>query len=195
MSKFQNIHIRLMVADVDNLHIHVFPAWLPRRKLKPYRMLWWVASTASHILVLALVLASTTTFSYSYLHIDHASHVKPVVFLSLITAILAIFEVGIIHCCLVFHRIAGFGYLCSFPDLYGKKPVRSSPRAHSVLWLDHLLAGKVAFLLLQDDPYWPGPAPPLLRTQMSFLLLLLPRKVLLSMKTWPSNSYLSNIQN
>lgn len=67
------------------------------RKLKPYRMLWWVASTGLHILILSLVLASETTFSSSYLHVDHASHLKPVVFLSLILAILAIFEVLVIY--------------------------------------------------------------------------------------------------
>ena len=56
-------------------------------------MLWWVASTGFHIVLLAIGLASTTTISSSYLHIDHASHLKPVVFLSLILAILTIFEV------------------------------------------------------------------------------------------------------
>jgi len=68
------------------------------RKLKPYRMLWWVASTGLHILVLALVLASTT--SISYLHIGHANLAnlaKPVVFLSLILAILVIFEVLVLY--------------------------------------------------------------------------------------------------
>jgi len=68
------------------------------RKLKPYRMLWWVASTGLHILVLALVLASTT--SLSYLHIGHANLAnlaKPVVFLSLILAILVIFEVLVLY--------------------------------------------------------------------------------------------------
>ena len=56
-------------------------------------MLWWVASTGFHIVLLGIGLASTTTISSSYLHIDHASHLKPVVFLSLILAILTIFEV------------------------------------------------------------------------------------------------------
>ena len=56
-------------------------------------MLWWIASTGFHIVLLGIGLASTTTISSSYLHIDHASHLKPVVFLSLILAILTIFEV------------------------------------------------------------------------------------------------------
>ena len=56
-------------------------------------MLWWVASTGFHIVLLGIGLASTTTISSSSLHIDHASHLKPVVFLSLILAILTIFEV------------------------------------------------------------------------------------------------------
>ena len=61
-------------------------------------MLWWVASTGFHIVLLAIGLASTTTISSSYLHIDHASHLKPVVFLSLILAILTIFEVNSLAC-------------------------------------------------------------------------------------------------
>ena len=73
-----------------------------RRKLKPYRMLWWVASTGFHILLLSFGLASTTTISSSYLHIDQASHVKPVVFLSLILAILIIFEVTSHHISLIY---------------------------------------------------------------------------------------------
>ena len=61
-------------------------------------MLWWVASTGFHIVLLGIGLASTTTISSSYLHIDHASHLKPVVFLSLILAILTIFEVYSLAC-------------------------------------------------------------------------------------------------
>ena len=62
-------------------------------------MLWWVASTGFHIVLLTIGLASTTTISSSYLHIDHASHLKPVVFLSLILAILTIFEVYTVTSC------------------------------------------------------------------------------------------------
>ena len=64
------------------------------RKLKPYRMLWWVAATAVHIILILGILASYTTFSTSYLHIDDAKLVKPVVFLSVILAILTLFEVS-----------------------------------------------------------------------------------------------------
>jgi len=65
------------------------------RKLKPYRMLWWVASTGLHILVLTIVLTSN-----NYLYIGHANLAnltKPVVFLSLILAILVIFEVLVLY--------------------------------------------------------------------------------------------------
>ena len=83
----------------DQVRTAVMPL---RRKLKPYRMLWWVASTGFHILLLSFGLASTTTISSSYLHIDQASHVKPVVFLSLILAILIIFEVTSHHISLIY---------------------------------------------------------------------------------------------
>jgi len=67
------------------------------RKLKPYRMLWWVAATAVHIILILGILASYTTFSTSYLHIDDAKLVKPVVFLSVILAILTLFEILVIY--------------------------------------------------------------------------------------------------
>jgi hypothetical protein len=60
-------------------------------------MLWWIAATGFHILLLAIGLASATTVTTSYLHIDHSAHLKPVVFLSLILAIMAIFEVIVIY--------------------------------------------------------------------------------------------------
>ena len=57
-------------------------------------MLWWVASTGVHILLILGVLTSYTTFSTSYLHINDASLVRPIVFLSVILAILTLFEVS-----------------------------------------------------------------------------------------------------
>jgi len=67
------------------------------RKLKPYRMLWWVASTGVHILLILGILTSYTTFSPSYLHINDASLVRPIVFLSVILAVLTLFEVLVIY--------------------------------------------------------------------------------------------------
>jgi len=67
------------------------------RKLKPYRMLWWVASTGLHAILLILVITSYTTFSSNYLHVEHASLVKPLVFLCLVLGILLIFEVLVIY--------------------------------------------------------------------------------------------------
>lgn len=67
------------------------------RKLKPYRMLWWVASTGLHCVLLVLVLTSYTTFSSNYLHVDHVSLVKPLVFLCLVLGILLVFEVLVIY--------------------------------------------------------------------------------------------------
>lgn len=100
------------------------------RKLKPYRMLWWVASTGLHILVLALVLASTTSFSSYYFHIDDANLVKPVVFLSLILAILAIFEVLVLYAVfLIFMEKSRFESQPErtvFSDSTMPSPVRSS---------------------------------------------------------------------
>jgi hypothetical protein len=102
-------------------------------------MLWWVASTGMHILVLTMVLASTTTFSSSYLHIDHANLVKPVVFLSLILAILAIFEVLVIYAVfLIFmekSRYEAQSERTVYSDSTISSPVRSSspPPAYSDL--------------------------------------------------------------
>jgi len=67
------------------------------RKLKPYRMLWWVASTGVHILLILGILTSYTTFSSSYLHINDASLVRPIVFLSVILAVLTLFEILVIY--------------------------------------------------------------------------------------------------
>ena len=86
-------------------------------------MLWWVASTGFHIVLLGIGLASTTTISSSYLHIDHASHLKPVVFLSLILAILTIFEVAAcLTNTLLTTYLPGPGYLRSYSDLHGEEP-------------------------------------------------------------------------
>merc|ERR550534_3123983 len=88
------------------------------RKLKPYRMLWWVASTGFHIVLLGIGLASTTSISSSYLHIDHASHLKPVVFLSLILAILIFMERN---------RLEAQPERTVFSDSIDASPERSSP--------------------------------------------------------------------
>jgi len=100
------------------------------RKLKPYRMLWWVASTGFHIVLLAIGLASTTTISSSYLHIDHASHLKPVVFLSLILAILTIFEVLVIYAVILIfmekNRLEAQPERTVFSDSIDASPERSS---------------------------------------------------------------------
>jgi len=108
-----------------------------RRKLKPYRMLWWVASTGFHILLLSFGLASTTTISSSYLHIDQASHVKPVVFLSLILAILIIFEVLVIYAVfLIFMEKSRFDAQPErtvFSESMSPSPERSPPPAYSDL--------------------------------------------------------------
>lgn len=67
------------------------------RKLKPFRMLWWVSSTGIHCLLLILVLTSVTTFNSSYLQVDHVSIVRPLIVLSLVLAILLIFEGLVIY--------------------------------------------------------------------------------------------------
>lgn len=67
------------------------------RKLKPYRMLWWVSSTGLHCLLLILVLTSVTTFNSNYLQVDHVSLVRPLVVLSLVLAILLVFESLVIY--------------------------------------------------------------------------------------------------
>jgi len=67
------------------------------RKLKPYRMLWWVSSTGLHCVLLVLVLTSVTTFNSNYLQVDHVSLVRPLVVLSLVLAILLVFESLVIY--------------------------------------------------------------------------------------------------
>jgi len=93
-------------------------------------MLWWVASTGFHIVLLGIGLASTTSISSSYLHIDHASHLKPVVFLSLILAILTIFEVLVIYAVILIfmerNRLEAQPERTVFSDSIDASPERSS---------------------------------------------------------------------
>ena len=56
-------------------------------------MLWMVSTTGVHIVLLLAILTSFTTFSPSYLHINHASHTTPVIVLATITAVLLLFQV------------------------------------------------------------------------------------------------------
>lgn len=67
------------------------------RKLKPYRMIWWMATTGVHCILLGLVCTSYISFSEDFLHVERRSLVKPLVFLSLVLGVLLIFEVIVIY--------------------------------------------------------------------------------------------------
>jgi len=46
------------------------------RKLKPFRMIWWLASTGVHCILLALVCTSYISFSEDFLHVHRRSFVR-----------------------------------------------------------------------------------------------------------------------
>lgn len=46
------------------------------RKLKPYRMIWWMATTGVHCILLGLVCTSYISFSEDFLHVERRSLVK-----------------------------------------------------------------------------------------------------------------------
>ena len=159
-------------------------------------MLWWVASTGFHIVLLGIGLASTTTISSSYLHIDHASHLKPVVFLSLILAILTIFEV--LALALACSRITPTDLLLSTQVLVIYAVIlifmeknRLEAQPERTVFSDSIDASPergeltISRILIKSfqsdfDQIFSGPALHLLPMLTSFLLL---RKVLQNMKT------------
>jgi len=101
------------------------------RKLKPYRMMWWVCSTGVHIMVLGLALASQTSFSFAHFHVDRSTNLKPVVFLSLILTILIIFEVLVLYAAFLIFLEKSRVEAHTERTVYSESLVSSPQRSHS----------------------------------------------------------------
>merc|ERR1719166_686678 len=74
------------------------------KKCKPPRMVWWAAATFLHIVPITVILTSYTLLPNSLIDQEETNHGRVVLTLSLILAILTLFEITVIYATYIVQR-------------------------------------------------------------------------------------------
>jgi len=74
------------------------------KKCKPHRMVWWAAATFLHIVPITVILTSYSLLPNSLIDQEETNHGRVVLTLSLILAILTLFEITVIYATYIVQR-------------------------------------------------------------------------------------------